>query len=210
VQTGLRIGEAIELRWSDVDLGKRTIKVSRRVYRGRVGAPKSRFGRRTVKIPAEIAQPLWKRWADEQPDPDALIFTGASKTRVDASNLMSRVLKPAAVTARLGEWIETGTSRRAETWVGFHTFRHTCATMLFRAGNAVQVQRFLGHHKPSFTLDTYVHLLDEDIPEPPIMGAKEGNAGATEGPEIDRNDVATGDAELRMAEPESLAAVRAV
>jgi hypothetical protein len=74
----------------------------------------------------------------------------------------------------------------------------------------VQVQRFLGHHKPSFTLDTYVHLLDEDIPEPPIMGAKEGNAGATEGPEIDRNDVATGDAELRMAEPESLAAVRAV
>jgi hypothetical protein len=28
------------------------------------------------------------------------------------------------------------------------------------------VQRWLGHHKPSFTLDTYVHLLDEDVPEP--------------------------------------------
>ncbi len=57
--------------------------------------------------------------------------------------------------------------RRADTWVGFHTFRHTCATVLFRRGwNAVQVQRWLGHHKPSFTLDTYVHLLEEDVPEP--------------------------------------------
>jgi len=51
---------------------------------------------------------------------------------------------------------------RADTWVGFHTFRHTCATIRFRRGwNAVQVQRWLGHHSPSFTLDTYVHLLDE-------------------------------------------------
>jgi hypothetical protein len=30
----------------------------------------------------------------------------------------------------------------------------------------VQVQRWLGHHSPSFTLDTYVHLLDADLGEP--------------------------------------------
>ena len=75
--------------------------------------------------------------------------------RVEPSNLMSRFLKPAARDAGMGDW------------VGFHTFRHTCATALFRAGwNAVQVQRFLGHHKASFTVDTYVHLLDEDLPGP--------------------------------------------
>ena len=39
--------------------------------------------------------------------------------------------------------------------------------MLFRRGwNAVQVQRFLGHSDPGFTQRTYVHLLDEDLPEP--------------------------------------------
>jgi hypothetical protein len=39
--------------------------------------------------------------------------------------------------------------------------------MLFAEGrNAVQVQRWLGHHSPSFTLATYVHLLDRDIGEP--------------------------------------------
>lgn len=45
--------------------------------------------------------------------------------------------------------------------------RHTAATILFRPGwNAVQVQKFLGHHSPAFTLATYVHLLPDDLPEP--------------------------------------------
>jgi hypothetical protein len=28
----------------------------------------------------------------------------------------------------------------------------------------------LGHHSPAFTLETYVHLLPEDLPEPPSLG----------------------------------------
>jgi hypothetical protein len=38
--------------------------------------------------------------------------------------------------------------------------------MLFRHGlNAKQVQMWLGHHSPAFTLDTYVHLLPDDLPD---------------------------------------------
>ena len=172
VQTGLRIGEAVEVRWGDVELGQRTVKVSRRFYRGKVGPTKTKFGRRTVRIPVELAQQLWRRQADEHPHPETLVFTSEQGGRVDQSNLMTRVLKPAAVTAGLGKWIETPKKgKRAESWIGFHTFRHTCASMLFRAGwSAPQVQRFLGHHKPSFTLDVYVHLMPEDVPEPPVMG----------------------------------------
>jgi integrase len=49
---------------------------------------------------------------------------------------------------------------------GLHTFRHTVASRLFAEGrNVVQVQRWLGHHSASFTLDTYVHLLDNDLGE---------------------------------------------
>src|SRR5205814_3808873 len=69
-------------------------------------------------------------------------------------NLMSRVLKPAARKAGIGGW------------PGFHTFRHTCATLLFKHGlNAKQVQVWMGHHSPAFTLATYVHLLADDLPE---------------------------------------------
>ena len=45
-----------------------------------------------------------------------------------------------------------------------HSFRHTCASLLFSQGrNVKQVQRWLGHHSPSFTLETYVHLMDEGV-----------------------------------------------
>jgi integrase len=165
--SGLRIGEAIELRWRDVDLGQRIVHVRRRYFAGRVGPPKSRYGKRRLKLTPELARALWRLRAEAKGADDELVFTVAGGGRVDASNLMGRVLKPAAVEAGLGKWVKDGRKLRAESWVGFHTFRHTCATILFRRGwNAVQVQRWLGHHKPSFTLDTYVHLLDEDVPEP--------------------------------------------
>jgi hypothetical protein len=78
---------------------------------------------------------------------------------------------------------------RAESWVGFHTFRHTTATRLFvgQKWNAAQVCRFLGHSDPGFTLRTYVHLLPEDLPEPDFA-VKVGNGRAAQATESDRNE----------------------
>jgi hypothetical protein len=45
------------------------------------------------------------------------------------------------------------------------------------------VQRFLGHSDGGFTLRVYVHLLDEDLPEPPAVG----NRWATGETQTDRN-----------------------
>ena len=78
---------------------------------------------------------------------------------------------------------------------GLHTLRHTAATILFRRGwNAVQVQKFLGHHSPAFTLATYVHLLDDDLPDPTFLddlGATDrGHSGATGEGEIGRDRIA--------------------
>jgi site-specific recombinase XerC len=48
--------------------------------------------------------------------------------------------------------------------VSFHTFRHTCASLLFEAGrNVKQVQAWLGHADPGFTLKTYIHLMDSGV-----------------------------------------------
>ena len=186
--SGLRIGEAIELRWKDVDLGARTVHVRRRYADGRVGPPKSRYGRRRLRLTPELARALWTHRGGAGDD-DLVFITfgrrdraGGGGTRISPSNLMRRVLKPAAVEAGLGVWVPDPRDNRklkAESWVGFHTFRHTCATVLFRRGwNAAQVQKWLGHHKPSFTLDTYVHLLDEDVPEPDFFDAISARAPA--------------------------------
>jgi integrase len=84
------------------------------------------------------------------------------------------------VAAKRGQW--------ADTWVGFHTFRNTCATVLFRSVcNAAQVCRQLGHSDPGFTLRRYVHLLDTDLPEPTVLAAV-GNEWATRLAESGRYD----------------------
>jgi len=57
---------------------------------------------------------------------------------------------------------------RAESWVHFHTFRHSRVTDLFEAGwTDEQVCEFLGHTDPGFTRRVYVHPLPKDPPPLP-------------------------------------------
>ena len=53
--------------------------------------------------------------------------------------------------------------------------------MLFERGlNVKQVQRWLGHHSASFTLDKYIHSLDERLPAPLFLGQEVGRAADLE------------------------------
>jgi integrase len=174
--TGLRIGEAIALRWDDVDFERRRIHVTRRLYRGRIDTPKSDYGLRTIPLAANLAAALARKRRGAPAD--APIFPSPPGNYLDPSNIRQRILKPAAAKAGL-------------PWIGFHTFRHTCASTLFRHGlNAKQVQAWLGHHSAAFTLSTYVHLLPEDLPNPDFLDAittESGNKMATRPPETSRD-----------------------
>ena len=56
---------------------------------------------------------------------------------------------------------------RAQTEVGFHTFRHGFASMLIERGTSIlQVSRLLGHHSAAFTLRVYGHVLADDQAAP--------------------------------------------
>lgn len=72
-----------------------------------------------------------------------------------------------------------------------HTLRHTCATSLFRRGlNPKQVSAWLGHHSAAFTLDTYIHVLADDLPDAPkpVFLAELGwNRVGTDAAETGRN-----------------------
>jgi hypothetical protein len=64
--------------------------------------------------------------------------------------------------------------------------------MLFERGaNAKQVQRWLGHHSPSFTLSCYVHLLSDELDAPLDLGDELGpgdNTGTTHPTGSGRNE----------------------
>jgi integrase len=154
-QSGLRVSEALPLRWSDLDLGRRRLLVRRSLSRGAIGPPKTAHGRRDVPLTEGMTRALWnlrkERGADARDG--ALIFPTRDGRPLDRGQAF-RAVKAAAREAGVPS-------------AGLHTLRHTAASILFRRGwNAVQVQRFLGHHSPAFTLATHVHLLPDDLPEP--------------------------------------------
>lgn len=82
----------------------------------------------------------------------------------DAKNVYRRALAPAAIGAGFKVEIEVDGKKKTRSAVSFHTFRHTCASLLFEAGrNVKQVQAWLGHADPGFTLKTYIHLMDSGV-----------------------------------------------
>lgn len=151
--TGLRISEAIGLQRLHVQLEgpEPEVCVRRALVRGRIEPPKTKHGRREVRLPDSLATKLRAHLA-AQPGQDstAILFTNEVGSPLDPTNLRPRVLKPLV--------------RQAEApWAGFHTFRHTFASMHLRRGtNLLQLSRALGHHSPAFTLTRYTHLLPGD------------------------------------------------
>jgi integrase len=159
VETGLRVGEVVALRWQEVDLDAGRMRVVRRYYQGTIDTPKSRFGTRTIPLTTPMVAELRDKFEIIEPEPEDLVFTTGAGTLLDPTNVLHRFMKPAAVAAGI-------------PWAHLHTLRHTCASRLFRAGwNAKQVQMVLGHHSPAFTLATYVHLIPDDLPAPVAVAA---------------------------------------
>jgi integrase len=79
--------------------------------------------------------------------------------------------------------LDPATEAAGVPWVSFHTFRHSCASLLFAAGKSPkQVQVWLGHSDPAFTLRVYVHLLDDGLGSADFLDdAKWATNGATHG-----------------------------
>lgn len=157
--TGLRISEAIGLRWEDVELGtdRPHIKVRRQLYRGQERQLKSRNSVRSLPLSPGMVATLLALRAKRYRGPEAPVWATRRGTPLDAHNVRRRVLRPTVEALGL-------------PWVGFHSFRHTCASILFARGRDVkQVQVWLGHSNPGFTLRTYIHLMDDGLGDPAFL-----------------------------------------
>jgi integrase len=157
--TGLRIGELLGLKWSDMDLDARRLRVSRQLQRGEEGLiftePKA-ASRRTVDLPASTVVTLKrhrKRQVEETlkaggayQDND-LLFAGDLGEPIGPEKVTQRAFKPLLKRAGLPE-------------IRFHDLRHTFATLLLARGvHPTYVQRALGHASVKMTLDRYSHWM---------------------------------------------------
>jgi integrase len=149
VFTGLRIGELLALRWRDVDLERRGLRVTQSVYEGHFDEPKSQRSKRSVPLGAKSIEIL-SALKPAGVNPDALVFSTGTGTPFDRHNLVNRQLKPTC--KRLGL-----------TGVSWHWLRHANATLLDAVGTPLgTVQALLGHSSSEVTRDVYLHSIPAD------------------------------------------------
>jgi len=163
VHTGLRQGELLGLKWSDVDLDGRRLSVRRalKVTEGGLdfGPPKNKASRRSVPLSKSAASALSAhrlrqneerlRLGDLWEDYD-LVFPNRVGRPLDHNNFYYREYKVLLKRAGLQEKGFT-----------FHSLRHTFATaLLMRGEHPKVVQSLLGHSSITQTMDTYSHLLE--------------------------------------------------
>jgi integrase len=184
-RTGMRLGEALALNlWEDVDLARRDIRVAGTLTaRGRVETPKSGRGR-TVDMSQQLARALarlqierkteaLKRGWSPVPRWAFCSSTGGPLIAWHVEQAFKRVLKAAGLPLHFTP----------------HSLRHTYASLLLQQGESpVYVQRQLGHHSITLTVDTYGRWL-------PM-----GNKAA-----VDRLDTASGPDGSRTVAPAGLA-----
>jgi integrase len=158
---GLRQGEALGLRWQDVDLALGYLHIRKQLQRFdgefRLVEPKTPRSRRMLALPNSIVRDLREhkdhqrnerqiigdRWQDSD-----LVFTTDRGRPLDGtvvSHHFHRVLDRAGLPQRR-----------------FHDLRHSCATLLLVQGVSPRVvMDVLGHSQIALTMNTYTHVIPE-------------------------------------------------
>jgi integrase len=154
VSTGLRIGELLALQWRDLDFENLEISVTRSISVQHIGECKTEASRKPVPMDADIAESLW-RWRHNSGYPmlEDWVFASPAKNGKQPywpGTLYRAHLAPAAKAAGIPGKI------------GWHTFRHTFATLLKANGEDVKtVQELLRHATSAVTMNVYAQGVTE-------------------------------------------------
>jgi integrase len=153
-RTGMRIGEALALKWEDIDFKGRFIEVKRSIVRGSISTPKSGKSRR-VDMSFQLTEALKAHRRASKKKGFALglgsvpdfVFTNEKGRVIDKDNWRRRIFYKTLEKAEL---------RR----IRIHDLRHSYASLRISKGdNIADVSKQLGHHSVKLTLDIYYHWI---------------------------------------------------
>jgi integrase len=157
---GLREGEALGLKWEDVDLTAGTLRVRHALQRVKgqglqLVEPKSATSRRTVPLPQvavtalrthQLHQKQEARWGGRKWHDTGHVFT----------NKIGKPLEQGMVWREFKALLKMAELRDQR----FHDLRHCCASLLLAQGvSARTVMETLGHSQVGLTLNTYSHVM---------------------------------------------------
>jgi integrase len=160
IHTGLRRGEILGLKWSEVDLEAGTLSVKRSLdVDGTFKTPKNPASRRSLKLTHRALAALKAHKARQSEErlksgdvwqDNNLVFPNTIGKPMNAGNFYRREFQPLLERAGL-----------AGEGFTFHSLRHTFATTLAANGvNPATAQKMLGHSDVRMTLAIYTHATD--------------------------------------------------
>jgi integrase len=158
--TGLRRGEVLALRWSDIDFSAATLRVAQVMEfvgpRISFKEPKTERSRRTVALPASVVLELK---AHRKVQAEHCLKCGFGRSELVFPRWDGKPHNP----DRFGDYFKREVLAAKLPRVTFHSLRHTHITCLLRNGVPVHVvSARAGHASPTITLTTYAHLLCGD------------------------------------------------
>lgn len=148
--TGLRRGEALALRWMDVDLPKGMLVVR---HREQDDAPTKSGNERRIPLRGDALDALRKEHERRDPDPSAHVI-------VDDDN---QPIRGDRVSHRFKFFVRKAKLSGREQ-IRFHSLRHSCASWLIQQGVQLSVvSKILGHSSTQITDDIYAHVSDDTV-----------------------------------------------
>jgi integrase len=148
VLLGPRQGEALGLRWQDVDTAAGVLSVRHQLSRGGgLVEPKTSAARRQVPMPPSLARMLAEhRLASPYSNDTDFVFASSAGTPLAVRNIARRGL-------------DVATRRAGLPRLRWHDLRHIAASAMIEQGASPSyVARVLGHSSPAITLSTYAHV----------------------------------------------------
>ncbi len=160
MQTGLRVGELVGLKFEDADLKNRTLRIRRTMKydhtskEWRSGPPKSAAGNRTIPL-TDLAIDILKKQKEQNSKLKVVPLEFREYVFIDESGL----IKYGSYDSALG-WVCKKIGIKPIT---MHNLRHTFATRCVQSGMAPKtLQTILGHSTINVTMDLYVHTTEEE------------------------------------------------
>lgn len=150
ILTGLRRGELFGLRWKHLDFQRRVIHVRESLYEGKSGLPKTKSSIRDVPMSDPVFETLVElRDAARLANSEGFVFADEHGSPLNPQKLLDEMLYPACDQLKIPR-------------AGWHTFRHTHATLLSDLGESIKTtQALLGHRDLDTTLSVYTHAVPE-------------------------------------------------
>lgn len=155
--TGMRRGEAMGLKWSDVDFEGLTISINRTRDANGIRSPKTKNSYRTIKVIGELITQLkvYRKWCKE-----LMISFGKHLSEDDFIFINKSTTKPISHTV-IRYAIDRVTKKENLKRITVHGLRHTHATILISKRIPVKVISDRLGNTPEMVLNTYGHSFKE-------------------------------------------------